>query len=567
MPSNSIPHYLYKRNHTWWFRKRFVSQGNAIEYRLSLQTASFQRARLLALRLQTLCQQMVASLGAPKKQKNGVMEKSAQEQIKAKLRAKIAEWTAEETEHWFCGSARNEGDLNDYLETLDMVVSDLKERIAYDDKPSLHRAEASTVLDELPHLKATLTEYDYQVIARMVAQAKVKSLQATRAIILGGNADWLSITSPAPTTPFVDNSLDTPTLSELLQMYAKENKAKGHSKRTQKKYEWYGALILSSFGDVPVHTISGAMGREFYDNLSKLPMGLQKEVLLASKLNQLIETNTEKSISLVTASAHHGKINQFFDWVVDKKHISSSPFPSKSIPMPKKNHKDDRASITDAEAKRVFSHTLFTDHHGIKTKLVQHPHHFFLPLICLVTGMRAGEVSQLYIDDIVDVDGVFCFLIDKRRDDQWLKTPNAKRFIPIHHELIKLGFLDFIKDLKKKFTDDTRLFHNIPLIQDSYSAKPSEWFIRNFRDSLGQPSHVTLHGFRHMFRDKLVNLTDSEERICRLMGHQLNSYGNSLLADQRVMQQLVNSINFSGIISDVRPYTSLNMFHQLKGRA
>ncbi|WP_200924462.1 site-specific integrase [Enterobacter kobei] len=140
--------------------------------------------------------------------------------------------------------------------------------------------------------------------------------------------------------------------------------------------------------------------------------------------------------------------------------------------MPKKNHKDDRASITDAEAKRVFSHTLFTDHHGIKTKLVQHPHHFFLPLICLVTGMRAGEVSQLYIDDIVDVDGVFCFLIDKRRDDQWLKTPNAKRFIPIHHELIKLGFLDFIKDLKKKFTDDTRLFHNIPLIQDSYSAKP-----------------------------------------------------------------------------------------------
>ncbi|ENE4182950.1 hypothetical protein ABNH39_004047 [Enterobacter kobei] len=112
-----------------------------------------------------------------------MMDKSAQEQIRAKLRAKVAEWTAEETEHWFCGSTRNEGNLNDYLETLDMVVSDLKERIAYDDKPSLHRAEASTVLDELPHLKATLSEYDYQVIARMVAQAKVKSLQDTRAII------------------------------------------------------------------------------------------------------------------------------------------------------------------------------------------------------------------------------------------------------------------------------------------------------------------------------------------------------------------------------------------------
>lgn len=207
MPSNSIPHYLYKRNHTWWFRKRFVSDGNAIEYRLSLQTASFQRARLLALRLQTLCQQMVASLGAPKKLKNGVMEKSAQEQIRAKLRAKIAEWTAEETEHWFCGSARNEGDLNDYLETLDMAVSDLKERIAYDDKPSLHRAEASTVLDELPHLKATLSEYDYQVIARMVAQAKVKSLQDTRAINLGGILIFSNGNVRAKILPKVQNNL------------------------------------------------------------------------------------------------------------------------------------------------------------------------------------------------------------------------------------------------------------------------------------------------------------------------------------------------------------------------
>lgn len=101
MSSNNIPHYLYKRNHTWWFRKRFVSEGNAIEYRLSLQTASFQRARLLALRLQTLCQQMVASLGAPKNQVITVMNRSVQEQIRARLRIMVTQWTAEETGHWF----------------------------------------------------------------------------------------------------------------------------------------------------------------------------------------------------------------------------------------------------------------------------------------------------------------------------------------------------------------------------------------------------------------------------------------------------------------------------------
>lgn len=566
MSSTSIPNYLYKRNHVWWFRKRFVASGNVVEYRLSLQTTSLERARLLALRLQTLCLQMVNSLGGLKKEKKITMDKTIQEQIRVKLRAKIAEWTAEETERWFSGTSRSEGDLNRYLETLDMLLSDLKERIAYDDKPFLHQAEANTVLNELPHLKASLNQLDLQVIARQVTQAKIKSLQDTRSIIIGGDSE---IPAPFLLTDIATSDVQeaSSTLSELFEKYTEENNAKKHAKRTQKKYDWYRALIISFFGDVPVHTITGAMGRQFYESLSKLPKGLQKNMLLPAMLSELIAKNTSESISLVTASGHHGKINQFFDWVVDKKHITASPFPSKGIPMPKKNHKDDRPAITDTEAKRVFSHPLFVHHKGVKTKLVQHPHHYFLPLICLFTGMRTGEAAQLYIDDIEYVGNVACFHIGKRHNDQWLKTPNAKRYIPVHDDFIQLGFLKFVADLKERVGEGSRLFPNIPLITDSYSAKPSEWFISNFRDKPNEPKHVTLHGFRHMFRDKLVNLTDSDERICRLMGHQTSNYGSSLLADQQVMQALVNSVDVKSIVSMVKPYTSLAMFHQLNGRA
>ncbi|TPD65058.1 hypothetical protein FJP64_12380 [Kosakonia cowanii] len=566
MPSSSIPNYLYKRNHVWWFRKRFVANGNVIEYRLSLQTSRLDQARVFALRLQTLCLQMVDSLRGPKNEKNSTMDKTVQEQIKASLRAKIAEWTAEETERWFSGTKRSEGDLNRYIETLDMLLSDLKERIAYDDKPFQHQAEANTILDELPHLKASLNQSDLQFIARQVSQAKVKSLQETRAIILGGVSE---MTAPFLSTDIAPYSVqeDSPTLSELFEKYNEENIAKKLARRTEKKYDWYRALIISFFGDVPVHTITGAMGRQFYESLSKLPKGLQKNLLLPAMLSELIAKNHSESICLATASGHHGKINQFFDWVVDKKYISVSPFPSKGIPMPKKNHKDDRQAITEAEAKRVFSHPLFVSHKGVKTKLVQHPHHYFLPLICLFTGMRAGEVAQLYIDDIEYAGNVACIHVGKRHNDQWLKTPNAKRYIPVHDDLIQLGFLKFIADLKERVGEGSRLFPNIPLITDSYSAKPSEWFISNFRDKQNEPTHVTLHGFRHMFRDKLVNLTDSDERICRLMGHKTSNYGSSLLADQQVMQALVNSVDVKSIVSMVKPYTSLAMFHQLNGRA
>lgn len=180
--------------------------------------------------------------------------------------------------------------------------------------------------------------------------------------------------------------------------------------------------------------------------------------------------------------------------------------------------------------------------------------------------MRAGEVAQLYIDDIEKVGEVWCFRIDKRHDDQWLKTPNAKRYIPIHKTLIDLGLLVFVKDLREHLGSASRLFPTIPQIQGGYSAKPSEWFIRNFRDALNQPEHVTLHGFRHLFRDKLVNITDSDDRIRTLMGHQTSNYGSSLPPDQQTMHSLINSIDFYDIVSNVKPYISLKIFHKVTGR-
>ena len=86
MSSNSIPHYLYKRNHTWCVQKAFRISGQCNRVQAEPANSKFQRARLLALRLQTLCQQMVTSLGAQKTEEwhDGKIS------TRAKLRAKIA---------------------------------------------------------------------------------------------------------------------------------------------------------------------------------------------------------------------------------------------------------------------------------------------------------------------------------------------------------------------------------------------------------------------------------------------------------------------------------------------
>ncbi|ECJ2542571.1 hypothetical protein HX41_003032 [Salmonella enterica subsp. enterica] len=196
-----------------------------------------------------------------------------------------------------------------------MVVSDLKERIAYDDKPSLHRAEASTVLDELPHLKATLSDYDYQVIARMVAQAKVKSLQNTRAIILGGDADWLT-TSPVSSRE--TSRSDVHFLLDMINKYQTENASKEHSQKSQDKYAHSLALTFSFFGNVPISEISLSSGREFRELLASLPEKLKAKEMLETPLLELIsKKKASKTIATATANDHLEKVRRFFQWMLD----------------------------------------------------------------------------------------------------------------------------------------------------------------------------------------------------------------------------------------------------------
>ena len=79
--------------------------------------------------------------------------------------------------------------------------------------------------------------------------------------------------------------------------------------------------------------------------------------------------------------------------------------------------------------------------------------------MALYTGGRINELCQLYLSDIrVSESGVAYLdfnldtpdkvMDDETETDKSLKTPNAQRQMPIHPELIKLGFLKYVEALK-----------------------------------------------------------------------------------------------------------------------
>ncbi len=83
-------------------------------------------------------------------------------------------------------------------------------------------------------------------------------------------------------------------------------------------------------------------------------------------------------------------------------------------------------------------------------------------VIALYTGARVGEIAQLRLDKFPKVDGRRCmsFAGDTKNDA-------AKRLIPIHPDLIKLGLLQWVAQQKRR--KETRLFPTVKL--DGKSGK------------------------------------------------------------------------------------------------
>ena len=94
-------------------------------------------------------------------------------------------------------------------------------------------------------------------------------------------------------------------------------------------------------------------------------------------------------------------------------------------------------------------------------------------------------------------------LADGEKSDKRLKGSHSKRRIPIHPEILRLGFLDYLAERRG---DDShpRLFPTAARGADGYYSSPfSKWFGRFRTLTLGAECKATFHSFRHHFREAL----------------------------------------------------------------
>jgi integrase len=109
-----------------------------------------------------------------------------------------------------------------------------------------------------------------------------------------------------------------------------------------------------------------------------------------------------------------------------------------------------RSSWSSERIARLLNSTVyrgcFSEHRRWRPgTLILRDHAYWVPLICLLCGMRPEEVLRLLKSDVFQRDGILCFRVEER-PESGPKTESSERVVPMPETLLRLGFREWWHD-------------------------------------------------------------------------------------------------------------------------
>lgn len=306
------------------------------------------------------------------------------------------------------------------------------------------------------------------------------------------------------------------TLKQLVESFVSERVRGGNwTARSQREYQTVFNLlfdILSS--DMHCSTIDISTARRVKETLQLVP----KNIKTSSRTRDLtfedaIALSGVERMHVKTINKHLAAYNGLFKWAEENGYVDKNVFAGLSIKH-KKSVEQARAAFTTAHAKVIRDAVI-----GNEQGLIKKGYQKWGPLIGLYTGARLNEIAQLRLADIRKVDDIWCFDINDEGQGSRLKTASAKRLIPVHSELIRLGLIEYANGLK--VAGKTRLLHELEHSRGTgYGRNLSRWFNGPFLKALGLDNQgLVFHSFRHAMVTNLLQSGVAEPLAKSIVGH------------------------------------------------
>lgn len=303
--------------------------------------------------------------------------------------------------------------------------------------------------------------------------------------------------------------------------------------------------LVEILGDVYINDITREDVRKFRDILIQLPPNRTKSKKYRDKsIEEMLKMKIGKKLSTKTVNTSLEAVSSLFEWCVKEQIVSTNPAKGLQI-KDERRDVDLRNPFSVDDLNKIFSHQNFT-------RAKKNMAYYWVPYIALYTGMRLEEICQLYVDDIYEIDGIYVIDINDNpnRDgekDKRVKTINSKRIVPLHNDLIALGFIKYRDQVIK--SKNERLFPKLKKSKsvDTYGHAVSKKFSKIVQDC-GLTGIKSFHSFRHTFADYFKKLHLQNDLFKEIYGHRVESlaarqYGSRFPVKQ-CYDELISIIKF-----------------------
>ncbi|MFZ8144015.1 DUF6538 domain-containing protein [Alteromonas sp.] len=278
----------------------------------------------------------------------------------------------------------------------------------------------------------------------------------------------------------------------------------GREKTIDKTLKDYG-VVVKRFSEVfpnkPVTDVTRQDVDTFRTLLLKMPTRPKRNISCLS-VHQQIQKADEQGLPRLSPSTVKKQLmalSAVFEFAKEQYIIEVNPVHGStkrlSSSIERRKGSDKQYNSRDLEV--IFSSPIYTSgFRGQQSKYGEAV--YWLPLLAYYTGCRAEELAQLYVSDIRETDGVHYLSIEAGAPDKSVKNAGSTRYVPLHKDLITLGFLSYLESLESS----GRLFPKLKRIGDGrYAFRVGDWLADYFRGKLDVAHEVkALHAFRHTFK-------------------------------------------------------------------